>query len=413
MQRYLVGGAVRDGLLGLPVQDRDYVVVGATPAQMLAEGYTPVGKDFPVFLHPQTHEEHALARTERKTAPGYQGFVFHAASDVTLEQDLARRDLTINAMAQAEDGSIVDPFGGRTDLRDRILRHVSPAFLEDPVRILRLARFAARFTDFTVAPETMRLMHAMVENGEVDALVPERVWQEFSRGLLEARPSRMIEVLRTCGALARLLPQLAALWVPAAHQDALPSSPVSMGEATLAHLDAAAQARAALPVRLAVLLQATVPRHAGPRAVDALEPPALAPADTAPIDAACRRLKVPGDCSSLALMTGRERDAVLAGGDGAQSMLALLERCDALRKPARFHEMLDALGFLGTDATAPDTIAARWRSALTAAQAVDAGAIAAQMQRSHPGQPLQINQAVRSARVEAIRIGLGIGSPSS
>jgi len=212
MKTYVVGGAVRDAMLGLPVQDRDHVVVGATPEQMAALGFRAVGKDFPVFLHPDTQEEYALARTERKTAPGYKGFVFHAAADVTLEQDLVRRDLTINAMAQAEDGSIVDPFGGQKDLQARLFRHVSDAFIEDPVRILRVARFAARFTDFSVAPETNALMRRMVEDGEVDALVPERVWQELSRGLMEAKPSRMFGVLRDCGALARILPELDALW---------------------------------------------------------------------------------------------------------------------------------------------------------------------------------------------------------
>jgi len=211
MKTYVVGGAIRDELLGLPVQDRDHVVVGATPEQMAAAGFKPVGKDFPVFLHPRTHEEYALARTERKTAPGYAGFRFHAAPDVTLEQDLQRRDLTINAMARGDDGRLVDPHGGERDLRERRFRHVSDAFAEDPVRILRVARFAARFTDFTVAPETAALMRAMVDAGEADALVAERVWQELSRGLMEARPSRMFEVLRACGALARLMPTLEAV----------------------------------------------------------------------------------------------------------------------------------------------------------------------------------------------------------
>ena len=215
MQIYMVGGAVRDQLLGLPVNDRDWVVVGATPEQMQALGYLPVGKDFPVFLHPETHEEYALARTERKTAPGYKGFAFHTAQDVTLEQDLARRDLTINSIAEPAgltvSGSLFDPYNGQKDLQDRVLRHVTDAFREDPVRILRVARFAARFTDFSIAPETMALMREMVEDGEVDALVPERVWQELSRGLMEAQPSRMLTVLRDCGALQRLLPEVARL----------------------------------------------------------------------------------------------------------------------------------------------------------------------------------------------------------
>ncbi|HEY9238617.1 MAG TPA: multifunctional CCA tRNA nucleotidyl transferase/2'3'-cyclic phosphodiesterase/2'nucleotidase/phosphatase, partial [Burkholderiaceae bacterium] len=220
MQAYVVGGAVRDELLQRPVTDRDWVVVGSTPRDMLDAGYVAVGADFPVFLHPQTKEEYALARTERKTAPGYRGFAFHAAPDVTLEQDLSRRDLTINAMARDADGRLVDPWGGRRDIEAKMLRHVSEAFAEDPVRILRLARFAARFPDFSVAPETLALAASMVAAGEVDALVPERVWQELARGLMETRPSRMVEVLRDCGALKVLLPEVDRLWgvpQPAAH----------------------------------------------------------------------------------------------------------------------------------------------------------------------------------------------------
>ncbi|MES2481079.1 MAG: hypothetical protein V4609_03700 [Pseudomonadota bacterium] len=212
MEIYEVGGAVRDGLLGLPVNDRDWVVVGATPQAMIEAGFLPVGKDFPVFLHPGTREEHALARTERKTARGYHGFNFQADEAVTLEQDLARRDLTINAMARDGQGRIIDPYGGRRDLSQRVLRHVTEAFREDPVRILRVARFAARFADFSIAPETLALMRAMVHDGEVDALVSERVWQELARGLMEDRPSRLFEVLRECGALARLLPEVDRLW---------------------------------------------------------------------------------------------------------------------------------------------------------------------------------------------------------
>ncbi|MFP4611626.1 MAG: multifunctional CCA tRNA nucleotidyl transferase/2'3'-cyclic phosphodiesterase/2'nucleotidase/phosphatase, partial [Thiohalophilus sp.] len=204
MEKYQVGGCVRDKLLGLPVKDHDWVVVGSTPQEMIEAGYRPVGKDFPVFLHPETHEEYALARTERKTGPGYTGFTFHAAPDVTLEADLARRDLTINAMAETDAGEIIDPFGGRQDLKDRLLRHVSPAFVEDPVRILRVARFAARFAEFgfRVADDTRELMRRMVDNGEVDALVPERVWQETLRALQENHPETFFEVLRECGALA-------------------------------------------------------------------------------------------------------------------------------------------------------------------------------------------------------------------
>ncbi|KAB2936986.1 MAG: multifunctional CCA addition/repair protein, partial [Rhodocyclaceae bacterium] len=252
MRIYVVGGAVRDRLLGLPVQDCDHVVVGATPEEMLARGFRPVGKDFPVFLHPETHEEHALARTERKTAPGYKGFVFHTAADVTLEQDLARRDLTINAIACAEDGTLVDPFGGQADLAARVLRHVGPAFAEDPVRVLRVARFAARFADFRVAEETLALMRLMVDNGEVDHLVPERVWQELSRGLMEARPSRMLAVLHECGALAKILPELDRLFgVP---QPAEHHPEIDTGAHVLRVVDQAAARHFALPVRFAALL---------------------------------------------------------------------------------------------------------------------------------------------------------------
>ena len=251
MKIYQVGGAVRDRLLGRPVSDRDWVVVGATPQAMLDRGFQPVGKDFPVFLHPDSHEEYALARTERKTAPGYHGFSVHAAPDVTLEQDLSRRDLTINAMAEGPDGEIIDPCGGQRDLAARCLRHVSPAFAEDPVRILRLARFAARFTDFTVAPETLALMRRMVEAGEVDALVAERVWQEVSRGLMEARPSRMFEVLRDCGALARLAPELDRLFgVPQPPQH---HPEIDTGVHVLMVLDQSAAAAAPLAVRYACL----------------------------------------------------------------------------------------------------------------------------------------------------------------
>src|SRR3954470_24609393 len=241
MKVYAVGGSVRDELLGLPVTDRDYVVVGATPAEMIELGYKPVGRDFPVFLHPATKEEHALARTERKTARGYHGFEFHSAPDVTLEQDLARRDLTINAIARDEDGVIIDPFNGEEDLSAGILRHVSPAFAEDPVRILRVARFAARF-GFDIAPETLELMRSMVEGGEADALVAERVWQELARGLMEERPSRMLEVLRECGALERIAPELASVF----------EDPEQASE-TMDALDEAAGAGASLETRFAVL----------------------------------------------------------------------------------------------------------------------------------------------------------------
>ena len=269
MKIYAVGGAVRDRLLGLPVNDHDWVVVGASTEQMLALGYTPVGRDFPVFLHPRTRQEYALARTERKSAPGYRGFTVHADPSVTLEDDLRRRDLTINAMAEASDGTLVDPFGGRRDLANGVLRHVSEAFAEDPVRILRLARFAARWPHFAVAPGTAALCARMVADGEVDALVPERVWQELSRGLMEARPSRMFDVLRDCGALARVLPEVDRLWgVP---QPIEYHPEVDTGVHLMMVLDTAARLATPLPVRYACLVhdlgKGSTPREKWPRHV--------------------------------------------------------------------------------------------------------------------------------------------------
>ncbi|CAN7154515.1 multifunctional CCA addition/repair protein [Pseudorhodoferax sp. LjRoot39] len=355
MQIYKVGGAVRDALMGLPVHDHDWVVVGASPQQMLDAGYLPVGKDFPVFLHPQTREEYALARTERKTARGYHGFAFHAAPDVTLEQDLARRDLTINAMAQPADAQgldgLVDPFGGAADLRGRVLRHVSDAFREDPVRILRLARFAARFADFTVAPATQALMREMVADGEVDALVAERVWQELARGLMERRPSRMFEVLRASGALARLLPEVDALWgVP---QRAEHHPEVDTGVHLMLVLDMAAALAAPLPVRFACLChdlgKATtpadlLPRHHGHEQRSAQLLRRLA-----------ERLRVPTECRDLADVVAREHGNIHRSAElGAAAVMRLLERCDAIRKPARFEQALlacecDARGRAGLE----------------------------------------------------------------
>jgi tRNA nucleotidyltransferase (CCA-adding enzyme) len=360
MRSYIVGGAVRDALLGLPVKDHDHVVVGATPEQMIKAGFRAVGKDFPVFLHPQTQEEYALARTERKTAPGYHGFVFHAAPDVTLEQDLVRRDLTINAMAQAEDGSIVDPHNGRQDLQARLFRHVSDAFAEDPVRILRIARFAARLPDFTVADSTNALMRRMVDEGEVDALVPERVWQELARGLMERQPSRMLEVLRDCGALARILPELDALW----------------SEPALRTIDRAATLGHPLEVRFAVLM----------RTLAAVEP----------IQAVCKRLKVPNECRDLVVMTAREQDEVgRALALPADAVVTLFERCDAFRKPERFAQMLLAAG-CGEGERPQGPHLAR---ALDAARAVNAGEVAAR----HAERKAEIPGAVHAARVEAVR----------
>jgi tRNA nucleotidyltransferase (CCA-adding enzyme) len=368
MQAFVVGGAVRDELLGLPVQDHDWVVVGATPEDMVKLGFRPVGKDFPVFLHPDTHEEYALARTERKTAPGYHGFVFHTAPDVKLEDDLVRRDLTVNAMARAEDGTIVDPYGGLRDLRDRVFRHVSPAFAEDPVRILRLARFAARFADFHVAGETLALMRSMVEAGEVDALVPERVWQEVARGLMEHKPSRMFAVLRDCGALARILPELDAFGPDAsAHR--------------MQVIDAAAARGVDLPVRFAALL-----RDLGPQ----------------PIADLCKRLRVPTDCRDLAVMTAREHANVgRALALEPEAIVTLFERSDGFRKPERFAQMLlaAACARLGQDDDAQTPCLLR---ALDAARGVNAGEIAGRL----AGERARIPEAVHAARVEAVRAAL-------
>ncbi|MDC8760429.1 multifunctional CCA addition/repair protein [Janthinobacterium fluminis] len=404
MRIYMVGGAVRDELLGLPVQDHDYVVVGATPDDMLRQGFRPVGKDFPVFLHPDTQEEYALARTERKSAPGYRGFVFHTAPDVTLEQDLVRRDLTINAIAKAGDGTLSDPFGGVADLRKRVFRHVSDAFLEDPVRILRLARFAARFADFTVAPETLALMRRMVAAGEVDALVPERVWQELARGLMEARPSRMLALLRECGALARIMPELDALWgVP---QPPLHHPEIDTGAHMLLVLDYAAERGFDLPVRFASLMH-----DLG----KGTTPPQLWPshhghegAGVALIEQLCRRLKVPNDCRELAVMTAREHGNVgRALSLRANTIVTLFERCDGLRKPARFAQMLLAAecDFRGRGGAAdgfrdkPFPQAPHLLAALAVARGVDAGEVA----RRHAEQPAHIAAAVHAARVQAVR----------
>ncbi|MFM0668872.1 multifunctional CCA addition/repair protein [Paraburkholderia sediminicola] len=409
MNIYAVGGAIRDELLGVPVQDRDYVVVGATPEQMVAQGYRPVGKDFPVFLHPQTHEEYALARTERKTAAGYHGFQFFYAPDVTLEEDLARRDLTINAMAREVrpdgelTGPVIDPFNGQGDLQARLFRHVSDAFLEDPVRILRIARFAARFVDFTVAPETLTLMRKMVADGEVDALVAERVWQEVSRGLMEKKPSRMFEVLRECGALARILPEIDALFGVPQRADYHPE--VDTGVHVMMVVDHAAQQGYALPVRFAALAhdlgkattpEDVLPRHIGHegRSVDLLKP-------------LCERLRVPNDCRDLAVLVAREHGNIHRVMEmGAAALVRLLERCDAIRKPARFAEALqaceaDARGRLGFEMREYPQ-AERLRVALVAARGVDAGAVAKRLADA----PAGIKDAVHQERVRAVEFAI-------
>jgi tRNA nucleotidyltransferase (CCA-adding enzyme) len=403
MKVYAVGGCVRDQLLGLPVADRDWVVVGATPDQMIAAGYRPVGRDFPVFLHPRTHEEYALARTERKTAPGYHGFVFHAAPQVTLEEDLARRDLTINAMALDQDGRLVDPFGGRGDLEAKLLRHVGPAFAEDPVRILRVARFAARFAEFSVAGETMQLMRAMAQAGEVDALVPERVWQELARGLMEGRPSRMFEALREAGALSRLLPEVDCLWgvpQPAAHHPE-----IDTGVHLMRVIDAAARLGAQLPARWAALLhdlgKGTTPRDEWPRHAGHEE------RGVELARAVNERLRVPNDCRDAALVTAREHGHVHRAQDlDGAALLRLLERCDALRRPALLAQVLDACeaDARGRSGHEDDAYPQRRRilGALEAARSVDAGAIAARVGPDGS----RIAQAVHQGRVEAIAAAL-------
>ncbi|QBK04357.1 multifunctional CCA addition/repair protein [Hylemonella gracilis] len=420
MQIYMVGGAVRDALLGLPVKDRDWVVVGATPEAMAAQGFTPVGKDFPVFLHPETHEEHALARTERKTAPGYKGFAIHAAPDVTLEDDLARRDLTLNALAVPRehcrtDGSfdatqVVDPYQGRRDLEQRILRHVTPAFREDPVRILRVARFSARFTDFQVAPETVALMREMVEDGEVDHLVPERVWQELSRGLMEDQPSRMFEVLRACGALKRLLPEVDRLWgvpQPAAHHPE-----VDTGVHLMLVLDLAAELRAPLPVRYACLghdlgkgttPSDLLPRHLGHEGRSARL-----------LQGISERLRVPLDCRELGEVVAREHGNIHASGKlNAEAVLRLLERCDALRKPERFGLVLLACTCDARGRGVPgDGLrersypqAARLQAALDAALALPTHDIATQAMAQGLKGP-DVGRRIHAARVHAIERAL-------
>ncbi len=355
MQIYEVGGAVRDALLGRPASDRDWVAVGATPEQLLALGYKPVGRDFPVFLHPQTGEEVALARTERKSGRGYHGFSFHAAPEVTLEEDLGRRDLTINAMARDAQGRLIDPFGGESDLRDKVLRHVSPAFAEDPVRLLRVARFAARWPDFSVAPETQALLVQLVQQGEVDALVAERVWQEVSRGLMEVRPSRMLHVLDDCGALPRLAPGL----------DAVPPR--------LARLDRAAAANLDLPQRYALLM--------------------LGVAAQAAIG---ERWRVSADCSALArLLDDIDEGLAAAPRHEAAALVALLDRGDAWRRPQRFEALIDAAACVDP---APDT--RRLLNAWRAAAALDSEAVAAQA-ASAGARGAEIGSALRRARVRA------------
>jgi tRNA nucleotidyltransferase (CCA-adding enzyme) len=423
MKAYLVGGAVRDALLGLPVKDRDWVVVGSSPEAMLGKGFQPVGRDFPVFLHPTTHEEYALARTERKTAKGYHGFAFHADEDVTLEQDLSRRDLTVNAIAiekkhfdkLSANGAksvrtelveasayFIDPYHGRRDIEQKILRHVTLAFREDPVRILRVARFAARFSDFSIAPETMILMRGMVANGEADSLVAERVWQEIAKGLMEDKPSRMFEVLKDTGALNILLPELSALWgVP---QRAEYHPEIDTGVHVMMVLDMAARLNAPLVVRFACLMhdlgkgttrKEELPRHIAHeiRSVKLLQN-------------ICNRWRIPSDCRETAEVVAREHGNIHRSQElNPAAILRLLERCDALRRPERFAHVLqacecDARGRLGFEESAYPQ-AKRLAQALEVALSVASEPIALQAAADGLRGPA-IGERISKARVAAI-----------
>ena len=406
MKTYLVGGAVRDRMLGITGSDRDWVVVGSTPEAMAAQGFRPVGKDFPVFLHPQTHEEYALARTERKTAPGSKGFVVHASPEVRLEEDLARRDLSINAIAQAEDGTLIDPYGGQHDLQHKVLRHVTEAFREDPVRILRVARFAARFPEFKVAAQTLALMQDMVADGEVDALVSERVWQELSKGLMSAKPSRMLQVLRDCGALKILLPEVDRLYGVPQPPEHHPE--IDTGVHLEMVLDETARVHAPLEVRFAALChdlgkgttaKELLPRHIGheQRSVTLLRK-------------LCERLRVPVPCRELAEVVAREHGHLHgAMSFGAEALLRLLIRCDAIRRPERFALALqacecDARGRLGLQQRDyPQS--AHLQTMLNAALSVDTANMSAlAMQQGLSG--MEVGQRIEQARVKAIALAL-------
>lgn len=402
---YLVGGAVRDALMGQVATDRDYMVVGATPEDLLRQGYTAVGKDFPVFLHPQTHDEYALARTERKTGAGYTGFAVHFAPDVTLEDDLARRDLTINAMAREvlADGSfdeLCDPYQGAADVEHKILRHVSESFVEDPVRILRLARFAARWADFTVAPETMLLMQNMVANGETAALIPERVWQEIARGLMENTPSRMIEVLRECGLLKQWLPEVDALFGVPQRADYHPE--IDTGIHTMMVLDLTARMNLSLEARYAALCHDlgkgntpadVLPRHTGheQRGV-----PLCATLST--------RLKTTKACADYARLLSLDHTTFYYLPElTAGTVLDLFKRTDALRRPERFVELLqatqaDTRGRGGDFPNATTPWFEAWQMLLDIVLNMDNSVLIAKWQ----DQPAKIPELLHQARCNAI-----------
>ncbi len=399
IQTYIVGGAVRDELLGLAVKDQDYVVVGSTPEAMEVAGFKPVGKDFPVFLHPKTHQEYALARTERKTGLGYKGFVVHASPDVTLVEDLARRDLTINAIAKAENGQLIDPFNGLADIQSKTLRHVSDAFAEDPVRILRAARFAARFTDFNVAPETILLMQSMVAAGEVDALVAERVWQEIAKGLMETKPSRMFDVLRECGALKKILPELDALWgVP---QPAQHHPEIDTGIHVMMVIDYAAKQNFSLPIRFAALMhdlgKGTTPKEMLPR------PIGHEVRSLSLLKEVSKRLRIPNDCKELAQIVAKFHGKLHQSSQmRPDTLLAFLMELDAVRQPARFKDFLKACeadsrgrtGLEDCETPAADLM----QKVLKAALSIDAGIIAKQYSEVE-----KIKIAIFEARLQAVK----------
>jgi tRNA nucleotidyltransferase (CCA-adding enzyme) len=404
MQVYLVGGAVRDELLGLAVKDKDFVVVGSTPEEMIAEGYKPVGKDFPVFLHPKTHDEYALARTERKTAKGYKGFVVHASPEVTLEEDLARRDLTINAIAKDSTGKFIDPYNGLGDIQSKTLRHVSGAFAEDPVRILRAARLSARFQDFSLAPETNQLMQQMVAAGEVDALVAERVWQELAKGLMEDKPSRMFDVLRACCALKKILPELDKLWgVP---QSAQYHPEIDTGVHVMLAIDYAARQNYALAVRFATLMHdlgkgvtpaELLPQHIGHEA-----------RGIHLVKDVCKRLRVPNDCKELAQIVSKFHGKLHQVLQMKPStLLSFIVELDAIRQPERFKDFLraceaDSRGRTGLENHATPA-ADLMQKILAAAMNVDAGAVA-----SAYDAPEKIKAAVFEARLDAVKKTLSL-----
>lgn len=404
MQVYLVGGAVRDELLGIAVKDKDFVVVGSTPEEMIAAGFKPVGKDFPVFLHPRTHDEYALARTERKTAKGYKGFVVHASPEVTLEEDLARRDLTINAIAKDSTGKFIDPYNGLADIQSKTLRHVSVAFAEDPVRILRAARLSARFQDFSLAPETNQLMQQMVAAGEVDALVAERVWQELAKGLMEDKPSRMFDVLRACCALKKILPELDKLWgVP---QSAQYHPEIDTGVHVMLAIDYAARQNYALAVRFATLMHdlgkgvtpaELLPQHIGHEA-----------RGIHLVKDVCKRLRVPNDCKELAQIVSKFHGKLHQVLQMKPStLLSFIVELDAIRQPERFKDFLraceaDSRGRTGLENHATPA-ADLMQKVLAAAMNVDAGAVA-----SAYDAPEEIKAAVFEARLDAVKKTLSL-----